>query len=128
VSGDVRLSGPPLVFDLRPPASIAAGETVHSLGDVLEASETLVLVEGDLAPVPPSDGRPVVIVVRDAHRHEWEREAVERLLPQVAEAVVVELGLPVWRPEGAPWIAIQGSGRANLEAAADALQDRAGDP
>ena len=128
VSGDVRLSGPPLVFDLRPPASIAAGETVHSLGDVLEASETLVLVEGDLAPVPPSDGRPVVIVVRDAHRHEWEREAVERLLPQVAEAVVVELGLPVWRPEGAPSIATQGSGRANLEAAADALQDRAGDP
>jgi beta-N-acetylhexosaminidase len=128
VSGDVRLSGPPLVFDLRPPASIAAGETMHSLGDVLEASETLVLVEGDLAPVPPSDGRPVVIVVRDAHRHEWEREAVERLLPQVAEAVVVELGLPVWRPEGAPSIATQGSGRANLEAAADALQDRAGDP
>jgi len=127
VSGDVRLSGPPLVFDLRPPASIAAGEAVHSLGDVLEASETLVLVEGDVAPIPPSDGRPVVIVVRDAHRHEWERNAVERLLPQVSEAVLVELGLPVWRPEGAAWIATQGSGRVNLEAAAEALEDRAGD-
>jgi beta-N-acetylhexosaminidase len=127
VSGDVRLSGPPLVFDLRPSASIAAGEALHSLGDVLEASETLVLVEGDVAPVPPSDGRPVVIVVRDAHRHEWERDAVGRLLPQVSEAVVVELGLPVWRPEDAAWIATQGSGRVNLEAAAEALEDRAGD-
>jgi beta-N-acetylhexosaminidase len=127
VSGDVRLSGPPLVFDLRPPASIAAGEALHSLGDVLEASETLVLVEGDVAPVPPADGRPVVIVVRDAHRHEWERDAVGRLLPQVSEAVVVELGLPVWRPEDAAWIATQGSGRVNLEAAAEALEDRAGD-
>jgi len=127
VSGDVRLSGPPLVFDLRPPASIAAGEALHSLGDVLEASETLVLVEGDVAPVPPADGRPVVIVVRDAHRHEWERDAVGRLLPQVSEAVVVELGLPVWRPEGAAWIATQGSGRVNLEAAAEALEDRDGD-
>ena len=128
VNGDVRLSAPPLVFDLRPPASIAAGEAVHSLGDVLEASETIVLVEGDRAPVPASDGRPVVIGVRDAHRHQWEREAVERLLPQLSEAVVVELGLPVWRPEGVAWIATQGSGRVNLEAAAAALQDRAADP
>jgi len=127
VNGDVRLSGPPLVFDLRPAPSIAAGEAVHSLGDVLGASETLVLVEGDVAPTPPSGGRPVVIVVRDAHRHEWERNAVERLLPQVSEAVVVELGLPVWRPEGAAWIATQGSGRVNLEAAAKALEDRGGD-
>jgi beta-N-acetylhexosaminidase len=66
----------------------------------------------------------VVIVVRDAHRHEWERETVERLLHHVSEAVVVEVGLPVWRPEGTPWIGTQGSGRANLEAAAEALQVR----
>jgi beta-N-acetylhexosaminidase len=45
----------------------------------------------------------------------------------VSEAVVVELGLPVWRPEDAAWIATQGSGRVNLEAAAEALEDRAGD-
>jgi beta-N-acetylhexosaminidase len=126
VNGDVRLSGPPLVLDLRPPASIAAGEAVHSIGDVLEGSETIVLVEGDPAPVRPSDGRPVVIVVRDAHRHEWERDTVERLLQDVSQVVVVEVGLPVWRPEGTPWIGTQGSGRANLEAAAEALQDRAG--
>ena len=127
VNGDVRLSGPPLVLDLRPPASIAAGEAVHSLGDLLAGSETIVMAEEDLAEVRPSDGRPVVIVVRDAHRHEWERNAVEQLLKDGSGAVVVELGLPVWRPEGAPWIGAQGSGRANLEAAAEALQARVGD-
>jgi beta-N-acetylhexosaminidase len=121
VRGEVRISGQPLVLDLRPTASIAAGEVMHSLGDVLEASETIVLVEGEPLAVPPSDGRPVVIVLRDAHRHEWERAAVERLLTDASEAVVVEVGLPLWRPEGVPWIATQGSGRANLEAAAGVL-------
>jgi beta-N-acetylhexosaminidase len=121
VKGEVRISGPPLVLDLRPTASIAAGEVMHSLGDVLEASETIVLVEGEPVAVPPSDGRPVVIVLRDAHRHEWERAAAEGLLTDASEAVVVEVGLPLWRPEGVPWIATHGSGRANLEAAAGAL-------
>ena len=119
VRGDVKISRPPLVLELRPAASIAAGEAQHGLADVLDTSETIVLSEGE--PVPGSDGRPMVIVVRDAHRHEWEREAVERLLADASEAVVVEVGLPVWRPERTPWIATQGSGRANLEAAAGAL-------
>ncbi|MGE5434682.1 MAG: glycoside hydrolase family 3 protein, partial [Candidatus Doudnabacteria bacterium] len=121
VKGEVRISGQPLVLELRPTASIAAGQVMHSLGDVLEASETIVLVEGEPVAVPPSDGRPVVIVLRDAHRHEWERAAAERLLRDASEAVVVEVGLPLWRPEGVPWIATHGSGRANLEAAAGAL-------
>ena len=121
VKGEVRISGRPLLLDLRPTASIAAGEVMHSLGDVLAASETIVLVEGEPVAAPPSDGRPVVIVLRDAHRHEWERAAAERLLTDASEAVVVEVGLPLWRPEGVPWIATHGSGRANLEAAAAAL-------
>jgi beta-N-acetylhexosaminidase len=122
VRGDVKISSSPLVLELRPVASIASGEAQHGLADVLDTSETIVLSEGE--PVPGSDGRPVVIVVRDAHRHEWEREAVERLLEAASEAVVVEVGLPLWRLERTPWIATQGSGRANLEAAAGALEDR----
>ena len=118
--GNARISGRPLVLELRPPASIAAGEPRHSLADVVAGSERVVLREGE--PIPPADGRPVVIVVRDAHRHEWQREAVERLVATAPEAVVVEVGLPLWRPEGARWIATQGSGRVNLEAAAGALE------
>src|SRR4029453_424884 len=87
VTGEVRISGPPLVLGLRPPAAMAAGEVRHGLADVLEASETIVLIEGEPVAVPPPDGRPVVIVLRDAHRHEWERAAAERLLTDASEAV-----------------------------------------
>jgi beta-N-acetylhexosaminidase len=119
VQGDITLAGRPLLVELLPGASIAAGEAQHGLADLIDASEARALVEGDEPPRP--DGRLVVIVVRDAHRHAWEREMVERLLAAAPEAVVVEVGLPFWRPEGTPWIATQGSGRANLEAAANAL-------
>jgi beta-N-acetylhexosaminidase len=119
VEGNIRLSGPPLVVELRPAASIAAGRAQHGLADVLDSSEGVVLAKGTIAPVP--EGRPLVVVVRDAHRHVWERELVERLLAGAPEAVVVEIGLPVWRPKGTAYIATHGGGRANLEAAARAL-------
>jgi beta-N-acetylhexosaminidase len=54
-----------------------------------------------------------VFVVRDAHRHAWQRELVP------PGAVVVETGLPEWRPPAArAYVATYGAGRANLEAAA----------
>ncbi len=117
--GAIGLSAPPLVVDLRPPASIATGEAGHGLADVMDVAAAVVLREGD--PLPEPNGRPLVVVVRDAHRHEWERAAVERLLGQAQQAVVVETGLPLWQPEGASYIASYGGGRANLEAAASAL-------
>jgi hypothetical protein len=37
--------------------------------------------------------------------------------------VVVETGVPEWRPEGAPaYLASYGAGRANLEAVAEVLR------
>jgi beta-N-acetylhexosaminidase len=65
--------------------------------------------------LPPFDdlGR-VVVVVRDAHRHPWQRELVP------AGTIVVETGLPEWRPPNARgWVATYGGGRANLAAAAE---------
>jgi len=120
--GAIALSTPPLVVDLRPPASIAAGEAGYGLADVMDAAEAVVAREGD--PLPEPNGRPLVVVVRDAHRHEWERAAVEQLLERASQAVVVETGLPLWQPEGASYIASYGGGRANLEAAASALSGR----
>ena len=108
---------------MRPPASIAAGETGHGLADVMEVAEAMVVREGDALPEP--NGRPLVVVVRDAHRHEWERAAVERLLGRAPQAVVVETGLPLWQPEGASYVATYGGGRANLEAAVRALHPAA---
>jgi beta-N-acetylhexosaminidase len=114
VHGDATLSGEPLVVELRPEATIAAGETGHGLGRILDA-ETFEVTEGQ--PLPPLDdlGR-VIVVVRDAHRHAWQRG----LVPD--GTVVVETGLPEWRPPGArAWVATYGAGRANLEAAAELL-------
>ena len=68
------------------------------------------------------DGRQLVVVVRDAHRHEWERRVVESLLSRDPRAIVVELGLPYWRPPGdTTYVATYGAARANVEAAAEAL-------
>ena len=112
VEGDPSLEGEPLIVELWPEATIAAGEAHHGLGEILGA-ETIRLREGDrVSPI----GDSVVVVVRDAHRHAWQRELVP------AGAVVVETGLPEWRPAGArAYVATYGAGRANLEAAAELL-------
>jgi beta-N-acetylhexosaminidase len=66
--------------------------------------------------------RQLVVVLRDAHRHAWERETGEALVAAAPDAVVVELGLPLWpTPGGAGYVATHGAGRANLAAAAELL-------
>jgi beta-N-acetylhexosaminidase len=68
------------------------------------------------------NGRRLVVVMRDAHRHEWQRRAVESLLRDRPDAVVVETGLPFWRPESAAgYVVTNGAGRVNLEAAVERL-------
>src|SRR5581483_2627463 len=117
VHGAPTLPPSPLVVELRPEANMAAGEAEHSLGAVLAGripgARSVVLDEGGPAP----DGRPDVVVVRDAHRHEWMRDLTGRLSP----AVVVEVGVPVWRPDGPAWIATHGGSRVSYEALADLL-------
>jgi beta-glucosidase-like glycosyl hydrolase len=66
-------------------------------------------------------GRSLVIVVRDAHRHPAARAASTALLTARPDAVVVEMGLPVWRPPGAAYLATYGAARANCQAVAQAL-------
>jgi beta-N-acetylhexosaminidase len=115
VEGDPSLDGEPLVVELWPEATIAAGEAHHGLGEILDA-QTIRLRERDR--LPPL-GHSVVFVVRDAHRNAWQRE----LIPP--GAVVVETGLPEWRPPAArAYVATYGAGRANLEAAAGLLARR----
>lgn len=104
VEGDVSFDRPPRVVELRPVANIAAGEAEHSLGDAV------IVREGD--EVPDAD----VYVVRDTHRHPW-MSAADR-----DGAVVVDTGLPVWRPERARGrIVTFGGGGASLAAAAELL-------
>jgi hypothetical protein len=119
--GAVQLSRPPLVVELAPEPSIAAGPARHGLGDVLGAETARTTGPSPLA--LDHRGRQVVLVLRDAHRHEWERSVAEQMLAAAPDAVVVETGIPLWRPEGAAgYIATNGAGRVNFEAAAEALQ------
>jgi beta-N-acetylhexosaminidase len=105
VTGDVALTPGASIVELRPRANIAAGEHEHHLGDAG------IVREGE--PVPVADA----YVVRDAHRHSWMRDAADR-----DGVVVIEVGLPLWRPERARgYVATHGAGRASLGAAADVL-------
>ncbi len=118
------LSRAPIVVDLEPRPSIAAGVAPGPgewLRAVLPDAEVISVSEGDVA-TPEPDGRQLLIVVRDAHRHEWQRETVARLLAGTDDAVVLEVGLPHWRPEGAAgYVASYGAARVNVEAAAERL-------
>lgn len=132
--GHVTLDGnPALVVELRPRANSAAGAAAHSLGEVLgqriPETEELVL-EGDSPDLRRvlslRGGRRLVIVVRDAHRHEWMREATDSLVSAVPASIVVEVGLPVWRPRSQGHIATLGAGRASYEALGDVMTGGAG--
>jgi hypothetical protein len=75
--------------------------------------------------VGAADGGPdraLIIVVRDAHRHPAARAAVDRLLSARPDAVVVEMGLPGWRPPAArSYLATYGAARTSGQAAAEIL-------
>jgi len=114
VEGDPAVGENALVIELWPEPTIAAGAADHGLGELLGV-ETIRLHEGD--PLPSAGDRPLVLALRDAHRHAWQRELV------VPGAVVVETGVPAWRPADVQaYVATYGAGRANLAAAAEALR------
>jgi beta-N-acetylhexosaminidase len=129
VEGDVTLAGPTLVVELRPRVNIAAGDAEHSVGSVLAGrlpgTQTIVLDEAsaDVARALGLRGaRRLVVVVRDAHRHGWMRDATNALLSSAPDSVVVELGLPLWHPDRAQgYLATLGGSRVSYEVLADRL-------
>jgi beta-N-acetylhexosaminidase len=122
IAGDASLESPPLVVELEPEPSMAAGPLRETPGewfrDVVPQAE---LVRSAETALERANGRPLVIVTRDAHRHEWARRAIEDLVSRATDAVVVELGLPYWHPSTGGFVATYGAGRVNVEAAAGAL-------
>ncbi|MFB4282028.1 glycoside hydrolase family 3 protein [Nonomuraea sp. MTCD27] len=66
-------------------------------------------------------GHPLVVVVRDVHRHAWQSEALRHLLSARPDAVVVEMGLPARSDLGALHVATYGSARVCGQAAAELL-------
>jgi beta-N-acetylhexosaminidase len=67
-------------------------------------------------------GRSLVAVVRDAHRDEQTQSLVNALLAARPDLILVEMGLPFWRPpEGISYLATYGASRASAHAAAELL-------
>jgi beta-N-acetylhexosaminidase len=120
----------PLAVQLVPPSNIAVGSVPWGLGPWLPAdsirqvstatpdSELGTVAGGLLA---AAGGRSLVIIVRDAHRYPAATGLVTRLLAARPDAVVVEMGLPIWRPAAASYVASYGAAHSNAVAVAEVL-------
>ena len=114
------------MLEVRPAPSLAAGPAGEGLGVLLRrlVPETRIHLVDEPMRNPAfshSRGGTWVVVLRDAHRHEWQRSVAESL----PDAIVVETGLPLWRPSRCrAYVATYGAGRVNLEAAAELLASR----
>jgi beta-N-acetylhexosaminidase len=70
-----------------------------------------------------AQGKSVVLVVRDLHRHAWQSKLADALLARRPDAVVVEMGLPLCRPtEAKAYITTSGAARVCGEAAAEVMR------
>jgi beta-N-acetylhexosaminidase len=127
------IAGPAHVVEFAPPRNIAIGaETPWGVGapldDLLPGTTSVRLTADDLDgladPAAPAlagaAGRPLVLVVRDVHRHPWLARALVRVLERRSDAIVVEMGVPV-TVLGGVHLATYGATRANGLAAAELI-------
>jgi beta-N-acetylhexosaminidase len=98
------------------------------LDDLLPGTTSVRFSADDLAGLPDpaarvlagATGRPLVLVVRDVHRHRWLSGVLTRVLTARPDAVVVEMGVPV-TVFGGVHIATYGATRACGIAAAELI-------
>src|SRR5262249_38959951 len=97
VTGTAAVSRNAVVLEVRSRSNIAVGPVPWGLGPW---TPDAVQVDADTAEAGPlvahAAGRPLVIVVRDAHVQPAHRALVTELLASRPDAVLVEMGLPVW--------------------------------
>jgi len=124
---EVPLAGPPYVLDAG--GRGVPDDAVGCLLGVLRRARPevdgirLTRLPDELDEIIARGGaRPLVLVVRDAHRLPWQRELLARVLARRPDAVVVGTGTVHDRPlAGVSYLGTRGAGRANLEAAAGVL-------
>ena len=117
--GDASVAAAPLVVELIDAPNMAAGRRPPWLAELVRErwpeAEVVRIGPSDRPPEPTA--RPLVVVLQDAARHHWQQPIAD-----VADAVVIETGVPAWRPErSAGFVATHGAGRVSLEAALDLL-------
>ena len=125
MSGQRPVLSNPLIIEAEPQENIAAGRFTWGLdpwasaGAVRRVHATAGLAAGILE---ASAGRSLVVVVRDAHRDPEARALLDALLAARPDMVLVEMGLPLWRPpDGTCYLATFGASRASGQAAAELL-------
>lgn len=128
VEGPCRLGPRPFIIELRPDPGSAvsqAGWTPAALIAARDPGSTHRLERGPEVEthrlLELAAGRPLALVAQDLHRHPWARAAVETILEARPDAVVVELGVPAWRPPARAYVAGYGAARVNALAVADHL-------
>jgi beta-N-acetylhexosaminidase len=130
VSGTLPSPNRPLVVQLVPPSNLAAGTVPWGLRPYVPADSYREISTGTpvdgLADVvagilDEARGRTLIVVVRDAHRHEAAAGAAELILAARPDAVLLEMGLPVWRPSAGSYVATYGAARSNCRAAAEIM-------
>jgi beta-N-acetylhexosaminidase len=113
--GDVSVRDRASVVSFASGPSIAAGAVPWGMAAALAALG----VEVADAEVPH---RTLVIVVRDLHRLPEQRAAVEALIARRGDAVVVDMGVPVYRPHRVRgYLATYGAARVCAQAAAEVM-------
>ncbi|ETK35833.1 glycoside hydrolase family 3 protein [Microbispora sp. ATCC PTA-5024] len=114
----------PFVVEVDTPPTIAVGDVPWGVSPWLPDAE-VVRVKPDEADTAAllgrARGRSLIVVVKDAHRHPRTRALVSALVAGRPDAVVVEMGLPIWRPAAGAYIATYGAARANTQAAVELL-------
>ncbi|MEU4086770.1 glycoside hydrolase family 3 protein [Streptomyces aureus] len=122
------LPGAPYVAAFTPVANIAVGDetpwgVAAELARLLPGTETGSFSGEDAGSeaLAAADGRPLVAVVRDEHRHPWMGAALDTLLASRPDTVVVEMGVPQSAPRGALHIATHGAARVCGRAAAEVI-------
>ncbi|GAA4566267.1 glycoside hydrolase family 3 protein [Planotetraspora kaengkrachanensis] len=115
----------PLVVEMSAQPSQAVGRATpvsfgSAIAEIMPGTLLEEIGEGDDLPDLTDVRRPVVLVVRDATRHEWIQRALARALEVRPDAVVVETGVP-GTPAGAVYLATHGNSTASARAAARLL-------
>ncbi|MCX4532736.1 glycoside hydrolase family 3 protein [Streptomyces sp. NBC_00841] len=136
VSGTAEpLTEPAYVAAFTPVANIAVGDETPwgiaaELARILPGTGTDTYNSETEAPVTAvldaAGDRRIVAVVRDAHRHPWMTDAVDALIAERPDTVVVEMGVPQESPRGALYVATHGAARVCGQAAAEAITGSAG--
>ncbi|GAA0400116.1 sugar hydrolase [Acrocarpospora corrugata] len=126
----VRLTGSaaplvdPYVVEVDTPPTIAVGDVPWGVAPWLPDAEIVRVKPQEASPaalLAAAAGRSLIVVVKDAHRHPESRALISGLLAARPDTIVVEMGLPIWRPEAAAYIATYGAARANAQAAIELL-------